>query len=263
MTILDAEKLKNEYLDWYKQELTFSNLSKNIVRIDFPFKDSSLDNLIIYALYNQIDDIITLTDDGYTIFGLENNGIFINQSKKRKNMFEEHLAAYGIKFNDKTGEIYIKTNFANFNKSKHNLLQCLIFINDMYVLSKPKVQNIFSDDVATKLDEHNISYGRDLPIVGSSGVVHNFDFFISAKKNQKEKFINAISNPNNAMIIKSKLTDVIQAKKIKRQRPNEFIFILNDRNKEINIQNKTFLQENDINTIEYSNIENRIELLTS
>lgn len=33
MTILDAEKLKNEYLDWYKQELTFSNLSKNIVRI--------------------------------------------------------------------------------------------------------------------------------------------------------------------------------------------------------------------------------------
>lgn len=65
------------------------------------------------------------------------------------------------------------------------------------------------------------------------------------------------------MIIKSKLTDVIQAKKIKRQRPNEFIFILNDRNKEINIQNKTFLQENDINTIEYSNIENRIELLTS
>lgn len=52
--------------------------------------------------------------------------------------------------------------------------------------------------------------------------------FISAKKNQKEKFINAISNPNNSMIIKSKITDAMQAKKIKRHRQNEFIFILND-----------------------------------
>ena len=45
--------------------------------------------------------------------------------------------------------------------------------------------------------------------------------FISAKKNQKEKFINAISNPNNSMIIKSKITDAMQAK-IKRHRQNEF-----------------------------------------
>ena len=51
--------------------------------------------------------------------------------------------------------------------------------------------------------------------------------FISAKKNQKEKFINAISNPNNSMIIKSKITDAMQAKN-KRHRQNEFIFILND-----------------------------------
>ena len=46
------------------------------------------------------------------------------------------------------------------------MLQCLIFVNDMYILSKPKIQNIFSEDVAYKLDEHDISYGRDLPIVG-------------------------------------------------------------------------------------------------
>ncbi|MFW3518646.1 DUF1828 domain-containing protein [Staphylococcus caprae] len=261
MTTFDANKLKKEYLDWYKQELEFSNLSNNVVRIDSPFKDSSLDNLVIYAIYDHTNDLITLTDDGYTIFGLENNGVFINKSKKRKSIFEEHLSPYGIKYNDKTEEIYIKTNYKNFNKSKHNLLQCLIFVNDMYILSKPKIQNIFSEDVAYKLDEHDISYGRDLPIVGKSGVVHSFDFFISANKNQKEKFINAIANPNNPMIIKSKLTDAVQAKKIKRQRPNEFIFILNDTNKEVNLQNKSFLHENDIKTIDYSELDQKIELL--
>lgn len=63
------------------------------------------------------------------------------------------------------------------------------------------------------------------------------------------------------MIIKSKLTDAVQAKKIKRQRPNEFIFILNDTNKEVNLQNKSFLHENDIKTIDYSELDQKIELL--
>ncbi|UXT29720.1 DUF1828 domain-containing protein [Staphylococcus aureus] len=84
MTTFDAEKLKKEYLDWYNQTLEFSNLSNNVVRIDTPFKDNSLDNLIIYALYDQSRDMITLTDDGYNIFDLENNGISLNKSKKIK-----------------------------------------------------------------------------------------------------------------------------------------------------------------------------------
>ncbi|HBP3147245.1 TPA: DUF1828 domain-containing protein, partial [Staphylococcus aureus] len=111
MTTFDAKKLKKEYLDWYNQTLEFSNLSNNVVRIDTPFKDNSLDNLIIYALYDQSRDMITLTDDGYTIFDLENNGISLNKSKKRKKIFEEHLSAYGIKYNDKTHEIFVQTNF--------------------------------------------------------------------------------------------------------------------------------------------------------
>lgn len=77
-------KIKKEYLDWYNQILEFSNLSNNSVKIDTPFKDNSLNNLKIYALYDQSRDMITLTDDGYTIFGLENNGVSINKFKKRK-----------------------------------------------------------------------------------------------------------------------------------------------------------------------------------
>lgn len=128
MTTFDAKKLKKEYLDWYNQILEFSNLSNNVVKIDTPFKDNSLDNLKIYALYDQSRDMITLTDDGYTTFGLENNGVSLNKFKKRKKIFEEHLSAYGTKYNDKTHEIYVQTNFKNFNKSKHNLLQCLILL---------------------------------------------------------------------------------------------------------------------------------------
>lgn len=53
MATFDANKLKKACFDWYNQELAFSNLSNNVVRIDSPFKDHTLDNLIIYAIYNQ------------------------------------------------------------------------------------------------------------------------------------------------------------------------------------------------------------------
>lgn len=76
MTTFDAKKLKKEYLDWYNQILEFSNLQTIQWKIDTPFKDNSLNNLKIYALYDQSRDMITLTDDRLIpIFGLENNGV--------------------------------------------------------------------------------------------------------------------------------------------------------------------------------------------
>ncbi len=89
MTTFDAKKLKKEYLDWYNQILEFSNLSNNSVKINTPFKDNSLDNSknCTLCLGEVARDMITLTDDGYTIFGLENNGVSINKFKKRKKIF--------------------------------------------------------------------------------------------------------------------------------------------------------------------------------
>ncbi|PTE89043.1 hypothetical protein BUY89_14390, partial [Staphylococcus equorum] len=219
-----------------------------------------MDNLIIYAIYNPNSKKIILTDDGYTMYNLENDGVYINKSKQRKRLFEEHISAYGVQFNNKSEEVYIETSYNKFDESKHRLLQCLIFLSDMYILANHKVQNVFSEDVAEKLDNHEIAYNRDMSIVGPTGMSHNFDFVISAKKHEKEKFINAISTPNNTMIIKSKVTDTLQAKKIKRHRPNQFIFVLNDSKQSINQENIDFLNESGIDTVNYSLLDKEIKV---
>ncbi|MFH4935306.1 DUF1829 domain-containing protein [Staphylococcus cohnii] len=54
------------------------------------------------------------------------------------------------------------------------------------------------------------------------------------------------------MIIKLKVTDALQAKKIKRHRPNQFIFVLNDSKQSINQENIDFLNESGIDTVNYS-----------
>lgn len=138
MTTFDAKKLKKEYLDWYNQILEFSNLSNNSVKIDTPFKDNSLDNLKIYALYDQSRDMITLTDDGYTIFGLENNGVSINKFKKRKKIFEEHLSAYGINITIKLTKFLFKLTLKiliNRNIIYYSALYLLMICTYFLILS--------------------------------------------------------------------------------------------------------------------------------
>ncbi len=81
--------------------------------------------------------MITLTDDGYTIFGLENNGVSINKFKNVKD-FEEHLSAYGIKYNDKTHEIFVQTNFKiliNRNIIYYSALYLLMICTYFLILS--------------------------------------------------------------------------------------------------------------------------------
>ncbi|MFH4935304.1 DUF1828 domain-containing protein [Staphylococcus cohnii] len=62
------------------------------------------------------------------MYNLENDGVYINKSKHRKRLFEEHISAYAVQFNNKSEEVYIETSYNKFNESKHRLLQCLIFL---------------------------------------------------------------------------------------------------------------------------------------
>lgn len=262
MINFSAQELKRNYIKWYNDKIEFNNISNNIIRIDLPFKDSSLDNLIIYAIYNNDSKLITLTDDGYTIFNLEQYGIFINMSQERLSILLEYLSEYGVKYNKETREIYLETTEKNFAQNKHRFLQCLIFLNDMRYLSNKEGKNIFLDDVAQKLDDYNISYSRDISLVDSSGMNYHFDFAIKTKQTNNHKFINAITNPNNITIIKSKVTDTLVTKNIKQNECNKFIFILNDMNELINKQNEIFLNHNGIETIKYTEIDKNITLFT-
>lgn len=261
--MLSAQELKKEYLNWYKQNLQFKSLDENLVRIDSPFTDNTQDGIIIYAEKNPNDSYITLTDDGYTMFNLKISGVDLKRSKNRMFIFKKNLDSYGISYNEQTEELYVKAPIEKFSESKHRLLQSLLFVNDMYILSKNNVKNIFTEDVGAVLDKHNIIYTQDINISGKSGMVHKFDFLIPSKKNKKEKFIKTVSSPNHAMITKSYVTDVNQAKQVRREKPNEFFFIMDDRKKAVNNEVKNLLHESGIKAINFTELESKIELVSN
>lgn len=135
MTSFNVEQLKRTLVKGYEKNLQIFEINENVIRIDFSFKDSSFDNLIIYAIYDKIKDKITLTDDSYTVFDLENNGVLINHSKKLMKFLKKQLSPYGVEYNIETNDIYIETDLKNLYRDNDKLLQCLLFVNSMYVLS--------------------------------------------------------------------------------------------------------------------------------
>lgn len=261
--MLSAKDLKHEYLNWYNKHLQYESLNDNLIKINNPFKDHTLDDIVLYVIKNPNDGTVTLTDDGYTMYLLEISGIDIKKSQKRKFIFSKNLETYGVKFNNKTEELYIKSPIEKFSESKHRLLQCLLFINDMYILSKPNVKNIFTEDVSEVFDENDIIYTQDIIISGHSGMSHKFEFVIPSKKDSKEKFIKTVSSPNNSLNIKAFVTDVNQAKVVKREKPNAFYFILDDRKKTVNLEVKNLLTESEITPINFTDLQNNIDLINN
>lgn len=223
ITMKLSDQLLTNYLNWYKKEVTFKDLSENIIRIDVPFLDSFSDEITMYAIKNK-DNTITLTDDGWTLDNLESNGVFISRSKNRKKILSNRLNAFGI--NEKDGELTTTVEYKNFPLAKNRLLQAILAVNDMFMLSKSNTKSLFFEDVGAFLEENEIRATKDVSIPGTSGITYNFDYLISGYKEIPTRFIKTISTPNKTLFAKAALTDIVQTRELREN--STFYVFLND-----------------------------------
>jgi hypothetical protein len=79
---------------------------------------------------------------------------------------------------------------------KHNLLQAMLAVNDLFFLASPMVSSLFYEDVTTWLDLHEIRYTPKVKFNGKSGYDHMFDFVIPKSKVKPERIVQTINNPS-------------------------------------------------------------------
>ena len=78
---------------------------------------------------------------------------------KRQNMLQATLNGFGVSLVN--GELQVKANESNFPAQKHNLLQAILTVNDLFFVSRTNVQNFFSKDVWLWLEDNDIRYVPD------------------------------------------------------------------------------------------------------
>jgi hypothetical protein len=134
-----------------------------------------------------------LTDDSYTVHDLEASGCNLN-TEKRRDLLKMTLNGFGVRMNGEAIEVHASTD--TFPARKHNLIQAILAVNDLFYLAKPVVESLFFEDVVAWLDANDIRYTPKVKFPGVSGFEHLFDFVIpKSPRKQPERIVQAINRP--------------------------------------------------------------------
>lgn len=253
--INEIQNLLDQYNNWLKDKTTIREI-ENWIEITTPYLDRHNDYLQIYAKKNKGG--YTLTDDGYVIEDLQQSGCDL-ESQKRKDLLQLTLNGFGIKLEG--NNLIIHATNENFALRKHNLIQSMLAVNDLFYLSVPMIKSLFLEDVTNWLEFNDIRYTPRVKFTGKSGYDHLFDFVIPASKKQPERILKTINKPNrnNSEIVAFSWLDTKEV----RPANSKAYTILNDKEGKISEAKIDALQTYEIKAIAWSDRERFIEELAA
>jgi hypothetical protein len=182
--------LVDRYQKWLRDKTVIKQLH-DWTEITTPFLDRHNDHIQIFA--KDADGGIILTDDGYILSDLEMSGCSLN-TPKRKELLRTTLNGFGVENID--GVLRVKATEDNFPSKKHNLIQSMLAVNDLFFTAQSMVTSLFLEDVLQWLDLLDVRYVPNVKLPGSSGFDHVFDVVIPRSRLQPERLARAISTPN-------------------------------------------------------------------
>ena len=242
--IQDMQEMLDRYWVWLRDRTHLRELGDSI-EITTPYLDRHNDYLQIYA--KRANGGFVLTDDGYVLDDLEMSGCKID-NPKRQTMFKTTLNGFGVQSNGKTLEI--KASSENFALRKHNLVQAMLAVNDLFYLASPTVSSLFHEDVTAWLDFSDIRYTPSVKFTGKSGYDHRFDFVIPKSRVQPERVLRAINRPNRdtAQVMAFSWIDTREV----RSAETRAYAILNDSEQTVSANVLDAMREYDVSPIPWS-----------
>lgn len=190
MIVGEIEKLLSDYRGWLKDRTMLRQIDGTWVEITTPYLDRHNDALQIYVRHE--NGSYVLTDDSYIIHDLESSGCKLD-SEKRKDLLKMTLNGFGVKLNAEAIEVHATPD--NFPLRKHNLIQAMLAVNDLFYLAEPLVESLFYEDVVGWLDASDIRHTPSVKFTGISGYDQHFDFAIPKSKKYPERIVQAINKP--------------------------------------------------------------------
>ena len=225
MSFNKCQDLVDAYVEWLKQKVSVKDID-GVCEITTPFLDRHNDHLQIYV--KRSGNTLIITDDGYIIRDLELSGFSIGTEKRRR-LLHSTLNGFGIRLQD--DEIVVEARTEDFPQKKHNIIQAMLAVNDLFVMAKPMVASVFREDVETYFRARQIRFTPSVKFTGKSGFDQSFDFVIPASQKRPERIIRAINQPTRQSI--SMLIFVWADTKSARPMESTAYGILNDTEQEV------------------------------
>lgn len=186
----EIQELLDQYWDWLRDKTTLRQMN-GWVEITTPYLDRHNDRLQIYA--GRRGEGYVLADGGYVLDDLEQSGCKIDGSR-RQALLTMTLNGFGVQRAE--NQLQVNASKSNFALRKHNLVQAMLAVNDMFYLAQPMVANLFYEDVVNWLDVSDVRYTPNVKFTGASGYDHLFQFVIPKSRAQPERILRPINRPN-------------------------------------------------------------------
>ena len=188
--IEEVQRLMDQYLAWLKDKTTLRQIN-DFVEVTTPYLDRHNDYLQFYVSRNK--NGFVLTDDGYVIEDLRRSGCKL-ESHKRRELLKMTLNGFGVQLDQDALVVHATPD--NFNLRKHNLVQAMLAINDLFYLAEPMVASLFLEDVSAWMELHEIRFTPNVKFTGKSGYDHLFHFAIPKSRRAPERIVQAINRPS-------------------------------------------------------------------
>jgi hypothetical protein len=190
--IEEIRQLLDRYVAWLRDKTVLRQINDKWVEITTPYLDRHNDCLQIYA--RRAEQGYVLTDDGQVLQDLQMSECGLEGSRKRQALLEMTLNGFGVQLNNNA--IEVRASKSDFGLRKHNLIQAMLAVSDLFYLAKPMVARLFYEDVVSWLDLREIRYTPNIKFSGKSGYDHMFHFVIPKSRAFPERILKAISTPS-------------------------------------------------------------------
>jgi len=253
--IQDIQSLMDAYHAWFKDKSMLRQVNE-WVEITTPYLDRHNDYVQIYA--KRANGGFTLTDDGYTIEDLEQSGCKL-ESRERQDLLGMTLNGLGVRLEGTALQVHAAPE--NFAPRKHNLVQAILAVHDMFYLAMPRVASLFYEDVVAWLEVHDVRYTPKVKFTGKTGYDHLFDFVIPKSRQQPERIVQTINRPNRntAQAVVLSWIDTKEA----RSPESRAYALLNDTEQEVSLAVVDALRSYDVRPVAWSRRENVREELAA
>jgi len=186
----EIKNLIDRYVDWLRDKSQLREVGDSI-EVTTPYLDRHNDYLQFYV--KRSNGHFMLTDDGYVVQDLLMSGCNLD-SKKRRDLLHVTLNGFGVQLDGDA--ITTKATRESFSLRKHNLVQAMLAVNDLFYLATPTVTSLFLEDVTLWLEASEIRCVSNIRFPGKSGYDHRFDFAIPKSRTRPERLLRPINRPD-------------------------------------------------------------------
>ncbi|NLR33181.1 DUF1828 domain-containing protein [Levilactobacillus tujiorum] len=199
----DIQNIASNWINWITKETHFKTLSNNNIQISLPFTDSSGDGIIFNV--EPKENGFLVTDQGYTIWNLEVNGV--NVTKKDSNrwrILQSIINPYKFQINQKNEISKIVTE-SELSQTITDFAQIIINVSDIAFMNRSNTSGMFFDDVHTYFSNKRSEYSflKNFYADGKTNQKYRFEYLFTPRPNDFKltKLYNTLSKNSMDAVI--------------------------------------------------------------